>query len=140
MVTVEEGCQEEAQKRKGREEGEADEDGGEGRIRNEIAQEVVAGIKEKASAQDDVKVTAQREQWGKVSCEAGIALKSKMKKRRKAGEKGTRWQHGGMKSKSWRRSWNEEGWKETLLQLEIMQQIPEPAVHERMSQGKGLKG
>ena len=30
----------------------------------------------------------------------------------KAGEKETRWQHSGMKSKNWRRSWNKEGWKE----------------------------
>ena len=24
------------------------------------------------------------------------------------------WEHNGMKSKSWRRSWNKEGWKEAL--------------------------
>ena len=45
LVAKEEGCQEEAQKKKGREEGEADEDSGKRRIRNEIAQEVDAGIK-----------------------------------------------------------------------------------------------
>ena len=50
-----------------------------------------------------------KDQLGKVSCEAGIAHKSKMQKRRQAGEKGTRWQHSGMRSKHWRRSWNEEG-------------------------------
>ena len=33
---------------------------GERRIRNEIAQDVVAGIKEKASAHEDAKSTAQR--------------------------------------------------------------------------------
>ena len=47
-------------KEKGREEGEVDKDSGERRMRNEIAQEVVAGIKEKASAHDDAKATAQR--------------------------------------------------------------------------------
>ena len=40
-----------------------------------------------------------KDQLGKVSCEAGIVRKSKMKKRMQAGEKGTRWQHSGRKSK-----------------------------------------
>ena len=44
----------------GREEEKAEEDSRERRIRNEIAQEVVPGIKEKASAHEDVKSTAQR--------------------------------------------------------------------------------
>ena len=37
--------------------------------------------------------------------------KSKTKKRRKikAGAKGIRWKHSEMKSKNWRRFWNEEG-------------------------------
>ena len=47
-------------KEKGREEGELDEGSEERKIRSEIAQEVVAGIKEKASAHDDAKATAQR--------------------------------------------------------------------------------
>ena len=47
-------------KEKGREEGKVDEGSGEREMRQEIAQEVVAGIKEKASAQDDAKATAQR--------------------------------------------------------------------------------
>ena len=53
-----------------------------------------------------------KEQFGKGSCKIGTAHKSKAKKRSKAGKKGIRRQHSGMKSKSWRRSWNEEGWKE----------------------------
>ena len=44
---------------KGREEGEVDEGSGERKIRLAIAQEVVAGIKEKAGAHDDAKATAQ---------------------------------------------------------------------------------
>ena len=45
---------------KGREEEEEEEDSRERRIRNGIAQEVVAGIKEKASAHEGAKSTAQR--------------------------------------------------------------------------------
>ena len=45
---------------KGREEGKVDEDGGERRIRKEIVQEVVVGMKEKANAHDEAKATAQR--------------------------------------------------------------------------------
>ena len=44
-----------------KEEGEADEDSGGRRTRSEIAQEVVAGIKEKARAHDDAKATAKLE-------------------------------------------------------------------------------
>ena len=53
-------------KEKGREEGEVDEDSGERRIRIEIAQEVVAGIKEKASAHDDAKATCTENSWERV--------------------------------------------------------------------------
>ena len=28
----------------------------------------------------------------------------------------------------------------SCLKLEVMQKVPEPVVHERMSQGKGVKG
>ena len=47
-------------KEKDREEGEADEGNEERENGQEIAQEVVVGIKEKASAPDDAKATAQR--------------------------------------------------------------------------------
>ena len=47
-------------KEKGREEGEVDEDRGQRRIWNDFGQEVVAGIKEKASALDSAKEAAQR--------------------------------------------------------------------------------
>ena len=47
-------------KEKGREDGEVDEDSGERRNRSHIAQEVVASIKEKASAHDGIKKAAQR--------------------------------------------------------------------------------
>ena len=64
LVTVEGGCQEEAQKEKGKEEGGV----------NEIAQEVVEGSKEKVSVHDGIKEAVQRK-GGKVSCEAGIGHK-----------------------------------------------------------------
>ena len=47
-------------KEKGREEGEVDENGGEKGIRSQIAQEVVAGIKEKASAHDGIMEAVHR--------------------------------------------------------------------------------
>ena len=62
------------------------------------------------------------------------------KKKKKAGEKGTKWQHSGMKRKKWRRLWNEERWKEGPAQFEFMQNVLELFVHERMSQGIGVKG
>ena len=47
-------------KEKGRKEGEVDEDSGERRISNEIAQGVVAGMKEKVSVHDGIKEAVQR--------------------------------------------------------------------------------
>ena len=72
-----------------------------------------------------------KEQLGKGSSKIGTPQKSKTKKMRKVGKEGT----SGMRSKSWRRSWNEEG----SLQLNVMQKAPELVVHERMSPGKGVK-
>ena len=43
-----------------------------------------------------------------------IARRSEMKKRRKAGKKGTKWQSSGRRSKHWKESWKEEGAKEVL--------------------------
>ena len=54
-----------------------------------------------------------------------------MKKKRKAGERGTNWQHSGVKSKTWRRSWNKEGWKEDPLNLDAMQKVLELVVNEQ---------
>ena len=47
-------------KEKGREEGRLDKDSGERRIRSQIAQDVIAGIKEKASVHDGIKEAVQR--------------------------------------------------------------------------------
>ena len=68
-----------------------------------------------------------KDQLSKVSCEAGIAHRLKMKK-------GTKCQRSGRKSKNWRRLWNKEGLKETL------EAGPEVVVRERVSQGKRVRG
>ena len=47
-------------KEKGKEEGEVSEDGGERRIRSQIAQDVSEGIKEKVSVHDGIKKAVQR--------------------------------------------------------------------------------
>ena len=65
---------------KGREEREEDKGSGERRVRNEIIKEVIKGLK-----------TKERELEGKTSCKEGIASRVKMKKRRKAGQKATKW-------------------------------------------------
>ena len=59
---------------------------------------------------------------GKVSREAGIPHKLKMKKRRKAGEIVKRRRIEG-----------------SSLKLEVMQKVLEPVVQERMSQGQRVK-
>ena len=109
LVTVEGGCQEEAQKEKGNEAREV----------NEIAPEEVEGSKEKVSVHDGIKEAVQRKAEQSFMRSWDWSQKAKMKKRKKAGEKGTR---------------------KRIEQLEVMQKVLELVVHERMSQGKGVKG
>ena len=105
---MEEGCQEGAQKRKAEKKG---------RQTRTVEKEEsgVKSLKKWLQASRIIQACMMvlrdpyKDKLGKVSCEAEIVHKSKMKKRTKAGEKGIRWQHNGMKSKNWRRSWNEEG-------------------------------
>ena len=117
---------------KGRAEGEVDEDSEERRIRSQIVQEVVASIKEKVSVhsgeKDDVKRPVEQSFMLSWDC-------SQLERR-----KGTKWQPSGRKSKNWMRLWNKEGLKEDSLKLEVMRKAPELVVHERMSQGEGVRG
>ena len=51
-----------------------------------------------------------------LSHKAGIARELRMKmrmKKKKMGKRRTRWKCVGQKTRSWKRCWNEEGWKET---------------------------
>ena len=94
---------------RGREEEEAEEECRERQVRNEIVQEVVAGIKKKARVQVDAKQTAQRTVGQRVK-QNWACSQNKIKRRRKmkTGKKGTRWKCNGLRMKSWKRSWNEE--------------------------------
>ena len=82
------------------------------KIRQEIAQEVVAGIKEMASAHDDAKATAQRT-VGEEETE-----KEEEEEKEKGGDGGGGGDGegggGGGEGERWRSFWNEEGWKEVL--------------------------
>ena len=96
---------------KGTNEGEVHEDSGERSVRNDIAQEVVAGIKERASALDDAKATAQRTagQRVKQTCDCSQIENE---------EEEESWREGDQMAAEWDeeekldRFWNEEGWKE----------------------------
>ena len=111
-------------KEKGREEGELDEDSEERKNWNEIAQEVVAGIKEKASAHDDAKATAKRT--------AGRSVKQNWdcSQIEKEDQMEVQWAEDEKLEESLegRRT---EG---SSLQAEVMQKVPELVVRERMSQ------
>ena len=102
-------------KEKGREEEESDEGREERKNRSDIAQEVVASIKEVASAQEDAKSIAQRTVGQSVKQDWDC---SHIENEEEEEEEG--WQYEDqiaaqcMRNKSWRRSWNEEGWKESL--------------------------
>ena len=80
----------------------------------------------------------ERNTGGQTSCEAGIARRLKMKKRKKAGKKRIKWQSNGRRSKNWRESWK-EGQKEALQIWMPCKKVPELVVNERMPQGKRVK-
>ena len=128
-------------KEAGREEEKEKEKSEERRIRKEIAQEVVGGIKEKALLHLDAQSQLRKEKPGRVSGTVGTARKSRTKKRMKwKTVKGrTRWKCNGLRMRSWRRSRERRRMEGSSLQAEVMQKVPELVVHERMSQGKGVK-
>ena len=76
------------------------------------------------------------DQLGKVSCEAAIAGRLKMKKRREVGEKGTRWQHSGDEEQQLEGIVGRRRMEGSSLELDAMQKVLELVVNERMSQGK----
>ena len=124
----------------GREEEEEDENSKEKKIRYEIAQEVVAVIKEKTGVHEDAKSTAQRTVGQSVKQSWGCSqIDSQEEEEEEYWQRRTRWKCKGLRMRSCRRVWNEEGWKEVPLQAEVMQKVPELVVHERMPQGKGVK-
>ena len=99
-------------KEKGREEGEVDEDGEERRIRGQIVQEVVAGIKKKVSVHDGEKDDVERpvgqsfmRSW---DC-SHVDNEEEEESGREGDQTAAQWEEG----KNWRRLWNNEGLKET---------------------------
>ena len=99
---------------------------------------MVPGIKEETSAQEDAKPTAQRTVGQSVKKNWDC---SQIKKRRSGGRgrlaKGR--PDGSTVSRSWRRSWSEEGWKETHCSWKSCKRVSELVVHERMTKGKEVK-
>ena len=126
-------------KEKGEEE-EEEKESRETQVRNEVVQEVVAGIKENASAHEDAKSTAQRTVGQSVKQSWDENRKTKKRRKRKTGKRRTRWKCNVLRMRSWRRVWNEEGWKEVPCRRKSSKEAPELVVHECKSQDKGVKG
>ena len=96
---------------------------------------MVAGIKEKASAHYGVKAIAKRAAGQSVKQNLDCSQMENEKRRKKMTvERKTRWKYNEWRMRSWKGSWNEEGW-----QLEVMQTVPELKVRERMSTGEKVK-
>ena len=86
-------------KEKGRGKEEPDEGKEEGKIRSEITQEVVAGIKGEVSAQDGVNPIAQRTVGQRVMRNWDCSQIENEEEKERGNKEGTRWQHSGMNSK-----------------------------------------
>ena len=125
-------------KEKGREEGEVDEGGEERRIRGQIVKEVVAGIQEKVSLDDGVKNNVKRAGGQRF-------MRSWDCSQIENEEEEESWQERDQMAAQW----DEEQKLEEMLvrrrmdgspvQFEVMQNILEVFVHERMSQGIRVK-
>ena len=75
----------------------------------------------------------------KVSCEAGIAHRLEMKKRRKAGEKGIRWTAQWEEEQKLEETVEQRRIEGDSFRLEVMRKATELVVHESMSQGEGVR-
>ena len=142
VLTVEEGCQEEAQKKKAKKKGRwmrtvEKEDPGMKSLKKWLR----ASTRRQARSMMMPR-RLRKELLGKVSGEAGTARKSKTMKRKK--------RNSGKKEKQMELQWAEdENLEESSeqrimercsLQAEVTHKAPEFVVHERMSQRKGVKG
>ena len=129
-----EGCQEEALKNQVEEEEEEEKGSREKQIGYEIAQKVVAGIKEKANGHGDAQSTAQRT----VGQSVKQSWECRRGGKRKTGQRETRWTFNGREDGKMEESLERIRIGGSSLQAEVMQKVPELVVHERMSQIKGV--
>ena len=112
---------------------------GERMIRNDIAQEVVAGIKERASALDEAKATAQRT--------AGQRVKQHWDSSQiETEEEEESWREGDQMAAEWdeeeklERFWNEEGWKEAPCSRTSCERYRSRLCMNACHKAKGVKG
>ena len=126
-------------KEKGRVEGEVDEGGEERRIWGQIVKEVAAGILEKVSMEDGVRNDVKRpvgqsfmRSWDCSQIENEEEEESWREGDKMAGQ----WHEEQKLEEILERKWMEG----SPVQLEVMQNAPKILMHERMSQGIGVKG
>ena len=81
----------------------------------------------------------RNEQLDKASSKIGVARKSRMKKRRKRliGERKNQVEVQWAEDEKFEESLERRRMEGSFLQLDVMHEVPESVVHERMSQGEG---
>ena len=119
-------------KEKSKEEREVNEDDGERIIRSQIAQEVVAGIKEKVSVHDGDMEAVQRPAGRRVTRNWDVLQIENE-------EEDVSWREGDQMAAR-AKSGGDRGIEGNSLKLVVMQKVPGLVVQERMSQGEGVKG
>ena len=111
-------------------------------VRSEIVQNVFADIEKKAMAQVDVKAIAH----STVGQSVEQSLDCSQIEKRRRGHEEEFWQKEDQMEVQWAEDEKLEKVLErrrmegNSLQAEVMQRVPELVVHERMSQGKKVKG
>ena len=110
-------------------------DSRERQVRYGIAQELVAGIKEKADVHEDAKSTAQRTVGQSVKQSWDCSQIEKEEEEEEV------WQKANQMEMQWAEddkleSLERRRMEESSLQAEVMQKVPELVVHERITQGE----
>ena len=125
----------------GRSEEEEEKDSRERQVRYEIAQEAVVTSRRRQAC-TKMSSRPHNGQSGKVSSKAGTARKLKTQKwmKRKTGKRRARWKCSGRETRSWRMSWNEEGWKEALCRRKSCNRYLSWVVHERIVSRRKSEG
>ena len=136
VVKREKEIKERSTKEKGREEGSVDEDGEESRIRSQIEQEVVAGIKEKVSVHSGEAVQKPVGQGVTRSWDCSQMENEEEEESWQEGDQMTAQSDAEQKLDEIVQRRRIDG---SFLKLEVMQKV-QLVVQERRSQGKGVKG
>ena len=115
---------------------EEEKDSRERQVRYGIAQELVAGIKEKADVHEDAKSTAQRTVGQSVKQSWDCSQIENEEEEEEVWQKANQMEMQWAEDDKLKKSLERRRMEESSFQAEVMQKVPELVVHERITQGE----